>query len=1087
MTSLDIPSRPGPHPVTSSTSVGSSSALKAEAHDHDEHLHRRFFIGPMPEKVLPNPLSDKKGKGRAATLRNLEDCEDDCENHLTHIIKENAFAFFLRQGGREEDWGEDEERSARREMIRRWRESPWADIMRKRREEKQNSKRATNCWMGSSFEIGEIAGINVIQEADVTRSFFSSSMSNQSSFNGTASITPYLPLDAAVTQITQASQAPEDLPERPSSSRFTSTGQETFVTASSEPQASTASLVRPETPKLNDAQAEPEALHQPHSTDTISSSRSALLPPPTASPTDPASRPEPSKRPTLKLSFLLRGEGTSKKVKDKPKGKKVRYDLSPVSVTPILSDSAEDPAPPGEVLQRTGEEVQDTSAGAMSTSAEISDLQWGDVVMRDRMLVRILSSNLNALPRFFDDNKHRQTRDLDYEDWEEFMVVWRMDRIELYENYTVPGEEWFRGHKNLSYIIPLKSGRTKLSIYSFVDLTFCITCPPTSRRYNPARRKWQVHSAKQGTFIYIFKIKCRSRAYDWTWQLWRHLGGELPPTISVRNPRLDSKVNIDMPAVDTTEAFKVFTRENVVALCMENLRSVRDWKYIIERQVAEGGVLELAWRRETHLDWIWLDDDVDGRPRNWAVLCGLVMQDSTIPAHLEIRIGKHFPSFVRLKDGGRLAEPPAMEGYVDRVRPNTQTKQPVYLAIHDGNLFCLGQSRAHPPTPLVPFPMTQSATEHQSELLRRSEVLRGAQQILDADGVADLRNVLTVRRAVHPVIQNHHDVREQPEDEEWMHTWSEGELSAEDAADEGGEEPLQSAKPEEKPVLKMRRSFELLFKNGHVVRFEAYSCRYANEWVQRLGELIRYWKLKHRDDARDEMDLAQALRPRVTPKTYQEKDRILYAEPPPDLSAPMPALGSLYNWCVLEGCKPIVRGGKLFTRQGLRGQYKLVQMFIVSGTIVQFKIKPRNSLNRAEARKIQLMDAYVCSGYFAAQALPSGQYNANATSEARRYQDGLEANDPEEDRLFVVWYKSYSKAQGPSATSANAEDPSASTSSAPAPPLNARKKKMAVFMTRSKLERDAWCWALNCEIEKIVRAQKERETKMREAGGLMEL
>ena len=52
------------------------------------------------------------------------------------------------------------------------------------------------------------------------------------------------------------------------------------------------------------------------------------------------------------------------------------------------------------------------------------------------MLVRVLSSDLNALPRFFDEHKHRQTRDLDYEDWEEFMVVWRMDRIELYENYV---------------------------------------------------------------------------------------------------------------------------------------------------------------------------------------------------------------------------------------------------------------------------------------------------------------------------------------------------------------------------------------------------------------------------------------------------------------------------------------------------------------------------------------------------------------------------------------------------------------------------------------------------------------------------
>ncbi|KAL0580133.1 hypothetical protein V5O48_001909 [Marasmius crinis-equi] len=1095
MASLDVPSRPGPRPIPSSASVASSSALKAEARHHDEHLHRRCFIGPMPEKVLPNPLSDKKGKKRARTLRECDECDEE-ESHLSHIIKENAFAFFLHQGGREEDWGEDEERSARKEMIRRWRESPWADAMRKRREDKR--KRPANRWMGSSFEIGEIAGINVIQEADASRSFLASSMSHQShqsSFHGTTSITPYLPLDAVVSQI---SQSPTQS-RRPSHTQNISAGQETFVTAFSELQASTSSVPQVQVEADNDHPASPELspspeVAPPNSGEIVSSSRSALLPPPAQTNADSTSPKGTPRRPTLKLPSLLRGEGTSKKENKKDKGKKVHYDLSPVSPATNSDLSPHEPAPPAEVLQRSGEEVQDTSAGAMSASAELDDLHWGEVVMRDRMLVRILSSDQSAVPRLFDEHIHRQTRDLDYEDWEEFMAVWRMDRIELYENYTVPGEEWFRGHKNLSYIVPLKSGRTKLSIYSFVDLTFCITCPPTSRWYNPARRRWQIQTSKQGTFIYIFKIKCRSRAYDWTWQLWRHLGGELPRTISVRNPKLDSKVNIDMPAIDTAEAFKVFTRDNVIALCMENLRSVRDWKYIIERQIAEGRVLELAWRRDTNLDWIWLDDDVDGKKRNWAVLCGLVMNQSSIPAHLEIRLGEHFPSFLHQNDGTRLVEPPGMEGYVDRLRPNSQARQSVYLAVHDGNLFSLTPSQAHPPNPLGPFPMTQSATEHYSEMLRQSEVLRGVQQIQDADGVADLRNVLVVRRAEHPVMQPRHDVKEQPEDENWVHTWNAEEMSEEDRGDEGGDEALQKAKPEDKPGLKMRRSFELLFKNGHIVRFEAYSARYALEWVQRLRELIHYWKLKHRRDARDEMDLAQALRPRVTPKTYQEKDRIIYPEPPPDLSAPLPALGSLYNWCVLEGCKPIVKGGKLFTRRGLRGQYKLVQMFIVSGTVVQFRIKPRNSLYRKMTKQIQLIDAYVCSGYFAAQSLPSGQYNANAESEARRYQDGLEANDPEEDRLFVIWYQSHSKSQElpVTVTAAATEDPgnpsaTPASSGPPPPPLNARKKKMAVFRTRSKLERDAWCWALNCEIERITRVQRGREMKMREVGGLMEL
>lgn len=36
----------------------------------------------------------------------------------------------------------------------------------------------------------------------------------------------------------------------------------------------------------------------------------------------------------------------------------------------------------------------------------------------------------------FDESIHRVTRDLKFEDWGEFLVVWRMDRIEVYENYV---------------------------------------------------------------------------------------------------------------------------------------------------------------------------------------------------------------------------------------------------------------------------------------------------------------------------------------------------------------------------------------------------------------------------------------------------------------------------------------------------------------------------------------------------------------------------------------------------------------------------------------------------------------------------
>lgn len=124
------------------------------------------------------------------------------------------------------------------------------------------------------------------------------------------------------------------------------------------------------------------------------------------------------------------------------------------------------------------------------------------------------------------------------------------------------------------------------------------------------------------------------------------------------------------------------------------------------------------------------------------------------------------------------------------------------------------------------------------------------------------------------------------------------------------------------------------------------------------------------------------------------------------------------------------------------------------------------------------MDAYVCSGYLAAIALPKGQYKANVNPDPRRYQDGLETGDPEEEMLFMLWYYP----QRPKVEHLNLEGPSTFSKILPA---LSEKRKLLVFRTRSRLERDAWCWALNCEIEKLVRAQKDREAQLRDTGNLI--
>ncbi len=147
-----------------------------------------------------------------------------------------------------------------------------------------------------------------------------------------------------------------------------------------------------------------------------------------------------------------------------------------------------------------------------------------------------------------------------------------------------------------------------------------------------------------------------------------------------------------------------------------------------------------------------------------------------------------------------------------------------------------------------------------------------------------------------------------------------------------------------------------------------------------------------------------------------------------------------------------------------------MQLVLVPGHLVQFRITG-TSLYHRRGKVLHLLDSYVCSGYFAAQYLPEGQYDPDSPPLPRRYQDGLESNDQDEDTLFMLW--SYKK-----------ERVALNVSSKNIPPLSA-KRQIFVFRTRSKLERDAWVWAIKAEVEKAARDVPAREKSLREDGELL--
>ncbi|RPD62431.1 hypothetical protein L226DRAFT_544250 [Lentinus tigrinus ALCF2SS1-7] len=928
-------------------------------------------------------------------------------------------------------------------MRRRWRESEWGRA-RKRQRQAGNAPK----WVGNSFDVGLFLGVDILNDSVRLAS---------AELNTNAEQSTSVPVARPTIGVFPASDAAE-----------------TFVTAVSH-------LNTP--PEPNDPRALSQIVSPDMGIDPSASSSTPLLasnihvedvevrlpdPGPSTRSIPPASV---NGNPVVPLPALS---------PDKGKGKDVHVHYE------------DRPASPAEVLARTGSDVKATSAGAVEQTTSEATVKWGDVIMRDRMLVRV-SYTEDAVPATFDERQNRVTRHLENEGWTEYIVAWRKDRLELYEDHHTPGKEWFLGTKRLSYLVPLGSPSTRLSLYSFVDLTFCIACPPTPVKVD-AKRRHRFFGSTRGTNIFVFKLKSRTRAADWVWQLWRHLGGQLPPYIEVRTPAFDTRLTVDVPGFDTADidaAFNVFQRDNIIRLCEKSLRTDPEYRPLLESEKEDGAEFDLAWRMNTDLDWVWQEDDVQGKARKWAVLCGLALKQADKTAHLEFRLRRHYPTRLHMKDGTRLDEPPAVEGYLDRIRPNSQLKQSLYLVTHDGYLFTLAPTHAHQPPPpgaAVNTPVASgtafstTSLPGSTETRRKSEVRRGQLQILEATGMSDLRNIVAVRRAFQ-FIPHQREQIEAPQLNDWEDSetfWAQVDRSESDDEDAGGE--IGIARARDKARLRLRRSFELLLTSGRVIRFEAYSCATALEWIVRLRPLVSYWKKRHQVDARLEMDIAHVStgRERITPQRPREEHAHAGGhdtpmDPPPDRDASLPDLTFFYNWCVIDGCRPILKCGRLYGRKGWWGQYKQTQLVLLSGHLVQYNITGSSSMFHRKDKVIDLLDAYLCSGYFAAQYLPDGQYDANAPPVARRYQDGLETDDGEEDTLFIVWYR---KVKGAAAGVRR------NNSGAEVPPLNA-KRKVAIFRTRSKLERDAWVWAINVEIEKIVRASKEREEAVRQAGVLL--
>ncbi len=509
---------------------------------------------------------------------------------------------------------------------------------------------------------------------------------------------------------------------------------------------------------------------------------------------------------------------------------------------------------------------------------------------------------------------------------------------------------------------------------------------------------------------------------------------------------------------------------------------------------------------------------------------------------LELRAAAHHLGRIVGPHGRDIDEPASLEGFLWRVKPVSGALTRIYVSTHDGHIFIGKTARAYAPDPEMisllasqSHPIAGTMVQDVLEAKKRSrrkkqrstvrseidaareavldalrsdapsklaeqlrayrayEALRHFHQINGADGYVDLRDIIECRQiASHAAATPSAGETPNPADggESTASSWEDAAANW-DEDDVGGEEGLERATDRAK--LRSQRQLEVLLKNGRSIILEAFSKQVAAEWVERFNELVTYWKARDKADARllTEADPSSGL---SSVASLDARDQQAH-------------LGSLWNWCRVQGCRTILKSGRLFrkwrTHQALSGRH----LVLLQGRLLIYKLVRSTSSARARQNTgifhrrqdtvIHLRDAYIYCGklteqftldkYEGATNVGVGAGTTERHTLPRIYRDGLRTFDSDEDCTFVIRYRPQRFNTPADPVLSHDEEGNVLLKSASAPsnsgvPLQDPRAKHIILRARSKMERDLWVRAIMLEIARIDRDDFEREERLRTHG-----
>ena len=754
-------------------------------------------------------------------------------------------------------------------------------------------------------------------------------------------------------------------------------------------------------------------------------------------------------------------------------------------------------------------------------------IQNGEIVKMEKMLIRLDMATGAEQPEVDFDEKDNQRVDTRViEKWREFMVVCRECddekaalTLQMYKTRVIPATSQSKVKKRFKHEILLDRTNVRVNLYSSLDKTIVLWMP-------------------KGPRTQIFFLHCRSStsAVEWFHFLRQCLGLRRERTIQVNIPDLSASIRLDNPfdtlidaetlakAADGDEQALVHAMKTesavgtmIVDRCLQMLAKNEEWTDVLKTW-ASNDRIGLAWKRYDRLEWVHGAQE----RKMYGSMAMLRTHD------LELRQKEHYPMTVKSRKGHLVDEPPPVEGFLIRLTSQKGTHQKLgklfykrlYFTSQNQYLLFLRPTKTTPPPPpkmpmtanskipsskqiadriplifaINPFPLDNDTvswlgphkglahgqSEHDTDAADEAD--RNCQAVLNCDGFINMCDIVKIRkvhRGATPADQQVEDGEEVDFDVEVPNT----------LGDDG-----------ETSVMDDERTFEIVLKNGLVIRLQSFNKDTKKEWMRRLRDLVKYWTLRVNADT----ELFKFVRQQnLTSLNIDERAEAYVGQFAQKWEVTKSfASASLYHMCGISSCRTILNSGVLYRKPRIHSTFTKCHVILAQGHLIIFRDTLRTSSGRRQAHihhdriaSIDLSDCYLYSGLITENDLlyQNRTFDANApgnTALPRMFlEDQWTSTDEDAMTTFVLWHgqrKGWFKSEVDDVRTAEATKDKDAQRDAGGRRVRTQLKRVnqlgvkgrsIVFKARSRAERDHWVLGISTEIERLVAQEEESGRK----------